>query len=69
MPETRWPRRIFRWTPPRRRKRGKPKKSWNESVPRVMRDRDLNQDIKQDLESWKLEGNVLIYVSTYYNIM
>ncbi|XP_044757686.1 uncharacterized protein LOC123315839 [Coccinella septempunctata] len=51
MPEYRWPRRL--WVPPGRRKRGRPRRSWNEGVYQSMEQRQLNVELTQDREAWR----------------
>ena len=43
MNETRLPKKILKWTPPQRRKRGRPKITWNDGVQTEMAARDLQE--------------------------
>lgn len=53
MPEGRWPKRIFRWRPPGRRKRGRPRRSWNEGIRNAMEARDLEEEDAMDRTAWR----------------
>lgn len=53
MEDTRWPKRLFYWTPPGKRKKGRPRRSWNEGVRTAMRERDLDEDTAYDREAWR----------------
>ena len=54
MDDTRWPKRIFQWTPPGKNKRGRPRRSWNEGIRQTMRDRGMEEDLAYDREGWRL---------------
>lgn len=53
MEETRWPKRIFQWTPPGKQKRGRPHRSWNEGIRRAMRERNLDEEMVHDRGEWR----------------
>ncbi|XP_030747136.1 uncharacterized protein LOC115875769 [Sitophilus oryzae] len=44
MPDDRWPKRVFQWVPPQRRKRGRPRRSWNDGIRESMEARQLEDD-------------------------
>ncbi|KAJ4444571.1 hypothetical protein ANN_06366 [Periplaneta americana] len=48
MGEDRWPKQIYQWKPPRRRGRGRPKKTWDSEVMEVMHKRALRTEDAQD---------------------
>mgnify|MGYP005985278163 FL=1 len=48
MPDDRWPKRLFKWVPPGRRKRGRPRRSWNDGMREAMERRNLDMDMAQD---------------------
>lgn len=54
MPEHRWPRRMFEWVPPGRKKRGRPRRSWNEGIRQSMEQRQLDVEMTQDREAWRM---------------
>ncbi|KAK4883266.1 hypothetical protein RN001_006585 [Aquatica leii] len=54
MPEERWPLKIWNWQPPRRRKRGRPRLSWNNGVYQAMQDRYMQEEDWQNRRRWKL---------------
>ncbi|KAK4883930.1 hypothetical protein RN001_000201 [Aquatica leii] len=43
MEETRWPQKIWKWTPQGRRKRGRPTRTWFQEIQYAMATRDLRQ--------------------------
>ncbi|PSN49421.1 hypothetical protein C0J52_23133 [Blattella germanica] len=53
MPTDRWPLKIYNWIPPRRKKRGRPRLSWNDNVRQTMDDRQMTDEDWQDRERWK----------------
>lgn len=55
MNDNRWPKRVFCWMPPGRRKRGRPRRSWNEGIRKEMDRRQLNEEMTQDRKAWKRE--------------
>lgn len=54
MDDTRLPKQIMQWIPQHRRKRGRPKKTWNEGVTRAMSARNLSEGQWNDRKTWKL---------------
>ncbi|XP_030757801.1 uncharacterized protein LOC115883584 [Sitophilus oryzae] len=44
MPDYRWPKRVFQWVPSQRRKRGRPRRSWNDGIRESMEARQLEDD-------------------------
>ncbi|VEN47842.1 unnamed protein product [Callosobruchus maculatus] len=54
MPSTRWPKRIWQWTPNQRRKRGRPPRCWKDDVMDSMAARGLNEGDWNDRSRWKL---------------
>lgn len=53
MPENRWPKRVFQWAPQGRRKRGRPRKSWNGTVTEAMEARNLEADDALNRDVWR----------------
>lgn len=54
MDENRWPQRIFKWTPPGRRKRGRPRRSWNEGMRKAMQRHGLEEEDALNRNRWRL---------------
>ncbi|XP_056648205.1 uncharacterized protein LOC130452786 [Diorhabda sublineata] len=54
MPEDRIPKQILNWAPQGRRKRGRPRLSWREGIEKDIRERELEEDLWEDREKWKL---------------
>jgi hypothetical protein len=54
MGEERWPKQLYQWKPPGKRKRGRPKKSWREEMMTVMQSRGLNIEDAQDRRLWRI---------------
>lgn len=44
MKEGRWPRKILKWIPAARRKRGWPRYSWKDDITETMNQTGLNED-------------------------
>lgn len=55
MTNDRLPKQILNWTPTGRRKRGRPRKSWREGIDREIEDRQLDENLWQDRQQWRLE--------------
>jgi hypothetical protein len=53
MEEERWPKQLYQWKPPRKRKRGRPSKSWREKMT-AMQSRGLNIEDAQDRRLWRI---------------
>lgn len=54
MEDTRWPKRVFKWSPTGRNKRGRPRRSWNDGIRQAMRDRNIEEDLVYDRDGWRL---------------
>ena len=54
MDEERTPNRVLQWTPPEKRKRGRPRRCWMDDVNEAMRSRNLNEENSQNRERWRL---------------
>ncbi|XP_030761519.1 uncharacterized protein LOC115886486 [Sitophilus oryzae] len=54
MEDTRWPKRVFKWSPTGRHKRGRPRRSWNDGIRQAMRDRNIEEDLVYDRDGWRL---------------
>ncbi|XP_044745151.1 uncharacterized protein LOC123307015 [Coccinella septempunctata] len=54
MCDERLPKMILKWTPPERRKRGRPKKTWFEGIEKAMSERNLHPGDWQDKKAWRL---------------
>ena len=44
MEDSRWPKKIYQWTPHGRRRRGRPQQSWKNQVTCFMRSRNEEED-------------------------
>lgn len=55
MDDNRWPKKLFRWVPPGKKKRGRPRRSWNEGIRRAMNERNLDEEMAQNREAWQRE--------------
>lgn len=51
--DQRWPRKIMEWSPPFRRKRGRPPEEWMKQVIKDIERRDLDMDLWRDREAWR----------------
>lgn len=56
MADTRWPKRIWNWHPPERRKRGRPPRSWKTNIQEAMYARGLREGDWLDRDSWRLRS-------------
>lgn len=54
MNQDRIPQKIWKWSPANRRKRGRPRKSWEKGIKEAMLKRGLEEDGVRDRISWKL---------------
>lgn len=54
MEDRRWPKRVWQWVPPERRKRGRPPRSWKKDVEEAMLARGLQEGDWNDRVLWKL---------------
>jgi hypothetical protein len=50
----RWPKQLYQWKPPGKRKRGRPNKSWREEMMTAMQSRRLNIEDAQDRRLWRI---------------
>ena len=55
MPDNRCLKKVFQWTPPGRRKRGRPRRSWNGTIRETMSNRNLEEDDIFNREVWRWE--------------
>jgi hypothetical protein len=53
MPEERWPAIIHSWIPQGRRKGGRPRRSWRDSIPEAMEKRGMGEEDAQDRILWR----------------
>jgi Reverse transcriptase (RNA-dependent DNA polymerase) len=53
MPEERWPKKIFHWNPAGRKKRGRPRRSWSDTIKTAMDNRELEPDDVFDRVVWR----------------
>lgn len=53
MADHRLPKITLDWVPPERRKRGRPRKSWNDGIQKSMSERNLQDDQWQDRLGWR----------------
>lgn len=54
MQEERWPKKLWKWQPPVRRKRGRPKARWKEAIEAAMESRGLTNEDTLDRCQWRL---------------
>lgn len=54
MAEGRLPKEAMQWIPRKRRKRGRPRKNWNEGIRKAMSDRNLNDGQWENRREWNL---------------
>lgn len=54
MDDQRWPKKLLKWKPPGRKKRGRPRLSWNDTIRKAMEHRDLEEEDAQDRNRWRL---------------
>jgi hypothetical protein len=50
----RWPKQLYLWKPPGKRKRGIPNKSWMEEMMTAMQSRGLSIEDAQDRRLWRI---------------
>ncbi|XP_044766437.1 uncharacterized protein LOC123322558 [Coccinella septempunctata] len=55
MPDSRIPKKIFKWTPQGRRRRGRPRRSWREGVDKEKRDTGIGEELWRNRTEWRLE--------------
>jgi hypothetical protein len=55
MEEERWPKQLYHWKPPGKRKRGRPRKSWREEMMPAMQSRGLSIEDAQDRRLWRTD--------------
>jgi len=53
MEEERLPKKVMKWSPPGRRKRGRPKATWVEGIRGLMGEKGLMEEDWKDRDSWK----------------
>ena len=53
MEEGRLPKKVMKWSPPRRRKRGRPKATWAERIRGLMGEKGLIEEDWKDRDKWK----------------
>ena len=61
MEEGRLPKKVMRWSPPGRRKRGRPKLTWAEEIRGLMEEKGLMEEDWNDRDKWKKK---IIYSKT-----
>ena len=61
MEDSRWPKKIYHWTPHGRRRRGRPQESWKNKVTDFIRSRNLEEDMTDDRHRFRL-GVALGYI-------
>jgi hypothetical protein len=54
MGNERWPQQMYKWKPPGKRKRERPKNSWFEGIVTAMKNRGLAFEDAQDRQLWKM---------------
>ena len=53
MEEGRLPKKVIKWSPPGRRKRGRPKATWAEGIRELLREKGLIEEDWNDRDKWK----------------
>ena len=53
MAQERLPRRVMEWTPPGKRKRGRPPITWIEEIQTILRERGIEEALWMDIPQWK----------------
>jgi hypothetical protein len=53
MEEGRLPKKVMKWSPPERRKRGRPKLNWTEEIRGLMEEKGLMEGDWNDRHKWK----------------
>jgi hypothetical protein len=53
MEEGRLPKIVMKWSPPGRRKRGRPKLNWEEEIRGLMEEKGLMEEEWNDRDTWK----------------
>ena len=53
MEEGRLPKNVMKWSPPRRRKRGRRKLTWTEEIRGLMEEKGLMEEDWDDRDKWK----------------
>ena len=70
MEDSRWPKKIYQWTPHSRRRRGRLQQSWKNQVMDFMRSRNLEEDMTVDRylmafgSGWRLLAALIIIIIT-----
>ena len=55
MEEGRLPRKVMKWSPPGRRKQGRPKATWEEGIRGLMGEKGLMVEDWKDRDKWKIK--------------
>jgi hypothetical protein len=55
MEEGRLPKQVMKWSPPGRRKRGRPKLTWVEGIRELMGEKGLVEEDLNDRDEWRKE--------------
>ena len=53
MEEGRLPKKVMKWSPPGRRKRGRPKATWAEGIRGLFGEKELMEEDWNDRDKWK----------------
>ncbi|XP_049779196.1 uncharacterized protein LOC126176101 [Schistocerca cancellata] len=53
MPDHRWPKKVYDWKPPCRRKRVRPRRSRTDHINGVMEHRSIDKEDSLDKEAWR----------------
>ena len=59
--DSRWPKKIYQWTPYGRRRRGRPQLSWRNQVTDFIKSKNMEEDMAEDRHLWRLgvDGRLL----------
>ena len=53
MEDSRWPNKIYEWTPHGRRRRGRSQQLWKNQATDFMRSRNMEEDMAEDRHLWR----------------
>lgn len=56
MTDERWPKRVLKWVPTERQKRGRPRLAWQQGVQEAMTAREMPDDLWSNREAWRLRA-------------
>lgn len=54
MNDERLPKQVLTWKPPGKRRRGRPRRSWREGIDNEIREREIEENMWEDRDRWRL---------------